>query len=96
LGLAELVGNVHGVTTPSVTGIKMIGDSGEDCAIHVYFDRRAEGFWFAPELLDFVDHSPGTEIRLKGVAKKWARSATGEWIESDTVKSAEKPWWKFW
>lgn len=98
LGLADLVGNVRGETTPSVTGIKVIGESGEDHAIHVFFDDRNEGFWFAPDLLEFIDHAPGTEIRLDGVPKKWVRSATGEWKEIDTAsqKPARTPWWKFW
>jgi hypothetical protein len=98
LRLADLVGNVHGETTPSVMGIAVIGNSAEDHAIHVFFDDRKEGFWFAPELLEFVDHAPGTEVTIDGVPKKWIRSATGEWVEIGTAsqKPARRPWWKFW
>ena len=98
LNLAGLVGNVHGETTPSVTGVEVIGEVSEDHAVHVYFDEREEGYWFAPELLDFVDHAPGTEIRLEGVPKKWVRSEAGEWVESEAVgaKQRKKPWWRFW
>lgn len=98
LGLANLVGSVFGETTPSVTGIEVIGDSEGNHAIHVFFEDRRKGFWFAPELLEFVDHAPGAEIRLDGVPKKWTRSATGEWTEADVAEElpARSPWWKFW
>ena len=42
--------------------------------------------------LEFIDHAPGSEIRLDGVPKKWIRSDTGEWIE----KADKRAWWKFW
>jgi hypothetical protein len=83
LRLADLVGNIQGETTPSVMGIKVIGDSAEDHAIYVFFDDRKEGFWFSPGLLEFIDHALGAEVRLRGVPKKWIRSATGEWVEID-------------
>ena len=98
LGVAGLVGNVFGQTTPSVTGVDVIGESEGDFAINVFFETRTAGFWFTPELLEFVDHAPGAEIRLDGVSKKWIRSETGEWKELDTA--AERPpaksWWRFW
>ena len=98
LGVAGLVGNVFGQTTPSVTGVDGIGESEGDFAINVFFETRTAGFWFTPELLEFVDHAPGAEIRLDGVSKKWIRSETGEWKELDTA--AERPpaksWWRFW
>lgn len=98
LGLAGFVGNVQGETTPSVTGVEVIGKLREDYAIHVFFEDREEGYWFAPELLEFVDHAPGIEIRLEGVPQKWTRSKTGEWIESEAedIEQPTRPWWKFW
>src|SRR5436853_41258 len=78
LGLANSVGNVFGETTPSVTGVEVIGDSKGNRAINVFFENRKKGFWFAPELLEFIDHAPGAEIRLDGVPKRWIRSDTGE------------------
>jgi len=80
-GLAGLIGNVHGETTPSVTNVKVIGELKEDYAANVYFEERQEGFWFTPDLLEFVDHAPGAEITLKGVDKKWVRTESGEWEE---------------
>jgi|SRR5215213_2823528 len=98
LGLAGAAGQVYGETTPSVTNVEVIGEIQEDYAINVFFEGRKESFWFAPELLEFIDHAPGTEITLHGVPKKWVRSSSGEWDESDTDNSQgiNKPWWKFW
>ena len=98
LGLAGMAGQVYGETTPSVTNAEVIGEVRGDYAIDVFFDERKESFWFAPELLEFIDHAPGTEVRLDGVPKKWVRTAAGEWAESDADDSplVRKPWWKFW
>ena len=82
-GVAGLCGQVYGTTTPSVTGVSVIGQVTRDCAVNVHFEGRAETLWFAPELLEFVDHAPGTEVRLSGVSKKWVRGASGEWIETN-------------
>jgi hypothetical protein len=98
LGLASASGTVQGETTPSITCVEVVGELKEDYAVNVFFADRGEGFWFAPELLEFVDHAPGMEIRLEGVPKKWVRAETGEWVES-AIEGAErenKPWWKFW
>jgi hypothetical protein len=83
-GLAGLNGVVYGVTTPSATGVSVIGESNEDLAINVFFAERKEGLWFSPRLLEFVEHVPGTEITLKGIPKKWVRSVSGEWKEIAT------------
>ncbi len=79
LGLAGLIGVVYGHTTPSVTGVSVIGQSPSDYAINVHFDEHGKEFWFAPELLDFIDHAPGTEIKIAG--HKLARTEDGEWTE---------------
>lgn len=96
-GVAGLIGQVFGETTPSVTGVEVIGELTSDFAINVFFEERKESFWFAPDLVEFIDHSPGTEITLDGVAKKWIRTDTGEWREESTQnESPGKPWWLFW
>src|SRR5579864_6930493 len=65
LGVAGRVGQVYGHTTPSVTGVAVVGGAGSsDYALNVHFEGRAETIWFAPHLLEFVDHAPGTEIRV--------------------------------
>src|SRR6185436_9990147 len=81
-GVAGLVGQVYGETTPSVTGVSVNGHLTRDYAVNVHFEGRKETFWFASELLEFVDHAAGTEIRLDGVPKTWTRKKSGEWIET--------------
>jgi hypothetical protein len=92
LGVAGLVGQVYGETTPSVTGVTVVGQLVSDYALNVHFEGRTETLWFTPELLELVDHAAGTEITIDGVPKKWTRSDSGEWVES----SRTKPWWRFW
>ena len=88
-GVAGLVGQVYGQTTPSLSGVEVIGQLESDYAINVFFEDRHESFWFAPALVEFVDHAPGTEISLDGVAKKWTRMEHGEWREDSVdTKSA--------
>jgi len=83
-GVANLVGPVYGVTTPSVTGVSVIGESSDDRAIHVFFENRREALWFAPDLLEFIDHGAGAVITLKCVPKGWKRAEDGSWIEEPT------------
>jgi len=97
LGLADSIGQVYGESIPSVSGVEVIGEVAKDRAINVFFEDRNKAYWFSPQLLDFIDHGAGTEITLDGVPKKWTRTITGEWDETDTQKSAKKkPWWKLW
>jgi len=91
-----LDGKCYGFTTPSVTCVEVIGGSTEDYAINVFFESRKEAFWFAADLVEFVDHAAGTEIRLDGVPKKWVRSSNGEWVEIEDSPNPLKPWWKVW
>ena len=92
LGVAGEIGQVYGETTPSVTKVAVIGELVGDYAVNVHFKGRTDALWFVPELLEFVDHAAGTEIRIDGVPKKWTRNASGEWVESP----AKRPWWRFW
>lgn len=85
LGVAGLVGSVYGHTTPSVTGAEVVGEITDDVAFNVHFDELNADFWFAPELLEFVDHGAGTEFTLDGAPKKWTRNADGGWDETDTT-----------
>jgi hypothetical protein len=95
-GLAGRLGSVRGETTPSCTGVEVIGPLTDDFALCVHLDDD-QPLWFAPDLLELVDHAPGTAIRLEGVPMTWVRSAQGEWIEiPDAADAARRPWWKFW
>jgi hypothetical protein len=94
-GVVGLCGVVYGMTTPSHTGVAIIGSLKEDYAINVYFAARGESLWFAPDLIEVINHGAGTEITLDGVDKKWIRRADGGWDEHST-QPTRRPWWKFW
>lgn len=91
-GLAGMRGQVHGETTPSATGVEVIGEPKTDYAINVFFESQKKSYWFASDLLEFIDHAAGTEVAFEGVRKKWVRAESGEWIEHPQ----KKPWWRFW
>lgn len=95
-GLAGLVGQVYGQTTPSVTGVEVIGKLESDYAINVFFADRQESFWFAPALVEFIEHGPVTHITVNGVAKTWVRAEDGQWREEPLETKDSKPWWRFW
>jgi hypothetical protein len=80
LGVAGRTGQVYGETTPSVTGVEVIGSPTEDFAINVQLDGTTDSRWFVPDLLEFVDHAPGTEIAIGG--KRFVRSESGEWVQA--------------
>jgi hypothetical protein len=80
-GLAERLGCVYGATTPSVTNVEVIGHLSDDCAINVHFEDLNQAFWFAPDLLEFVDHAPGTEAWVQGSPTKSVRQPDGSWLE---------------
>jgi len=96
VGLDGAVGQVYGVTTPSVTGVTVVGTTTDDCAFAVQCEGRQDAVWFSAGLLELVDHGEGTEIRLDGVDKKWTRAADGSWIETNAGAPPRRPWWKLW
>jgi hypothetical protein len=95
LGLAGAVGSVYGQTVPSSSGVsEIIGPLTEDYAVNVFLEDRGEQFWFAEQLLEFVDHGTGGEITLHGIDKKWMRSASGEWTETPLSTQPGPSWLK--
>ena len=84
LALAGLKGAVFGVTTPSVTGVEVIGTLIADVAINVHFPSLDKDFWFAPELLEFLDHGAGTVITIG--THKLVRNGDGSWFEEKTPR----------
>ncbi len=106
LNLAGRQGTVSGFTTPSVTGVEAIGSPLEDYALAVMFeDAPVQVAWFASDLVEFVDHAPGTEIRVGNINA--VRNADGTWNEttidgarielrSQPREETRKRWWQFW
>ena len=80
-GIAGRSGVVYGATTVSVTGVEVIGSTTEDVALNVTIDESEETVWI-PYLVEFTDHNAGATITLDGVAKRWTRDASGNWIVS--------------
>jgi len=91
-GLAGLVGDVFGETTPSATGIKVVGELKEDHAFNVHFDQREGEFWLNADDLEFVDHAPGTAFILQGIDKTWVRTESGEWQEFSGGTKSKSLW----
>lgn len=94
-GIAGLDGDVLGETTPLVTGVEAVGGAPQEFAILVDLVDFEDDVWINPELVEFLDHSPGMEIQYKGVNKRWIRSETGAWVE-EPLEEPRRPWWRFW
>lgn len=94
LDLTGKVGIVYGQATPSVMNIEVIGNPTDDCAVNVHFEDLNQSFWFGPDLLETIDDGAGIEMTLKGVSKKWTKTADGDWAEENLPQS--KSWWQFW
>lgn len=92
LNLSGKAGQVYGETTPSVTAVEVIGEVKNDYAINVSIEELGSDFWFAPELLELIDHAEGTEIVIGKY--RAIRRADGTWDESGT--NSNKKWWQFW
>lgn len=75
-GHAGWTGTFYGFTTPSVTGISFVGSTEVDIAYNVGFGDNHD-VWFAPELVEVVDHAPGSEMTIGD--RRFIRSADGEW-----------------
>lgn len=91
-GLAGLTGEVYGQSVPSISGASpIIGTLTEDYAVNVFFPDRNETHWFAEQLLEFVDHTPGAQLSIDGVAGQWVRDADGKWELPSDIPDAPEP-----
>ena len=82
-GIAGRTGQVYGETRPSSSGVprnEIIGELSEDYAVNVHFDELNKSVWLTRDLLEFVDHAPGTQITAGGVTR--VRAENGQWIET--------------
>jgi hypothetical protein len=82
LRLAGLSGQVFGVSTPSVTGVTVIGDTRVDKAFNVSIKGQPSDLWFSPEQLELLDHAAGTAIRIGNT--RLVRNSDGTWCEVST------------
>lgn len=78
-GYANRTGTCYGLTTPSVTGVEVIGSAVEDDALSIHFADGSSA-WFARSLVAFVDVDSGQMMRI---GEKWfVRTPDGDWVES--------------
>jgi hypothetical protein len=87
-GLAGWEGEVFGVTTPSVTGVAVVGGAPDDVALNVHFRERNIDHWFRPDLIEVLHHNVGAEMTIQGASVKWVRQADGSWGEVPMNKGA--------
>lgn len=85
LGIADMIGNVYGETTPSETRVDVVGKLDSDYAVNVYFESLDVSYWFGPQMLEFVNHAPGTEIHVHGSGFKSVRQPDGTWRDIPVV-----------
>jgi hypothetical protein len=83
LGIAGKSGPVYGETTPTVSGVEVVGILTRDFALNVYLEELKESFWLPEHLVELVDHGEGTTFTVDGISKRWVRTAEGGWDETD-------------
>ena len=64
LGYAGKLGVCYGFTTPSVTGVEVVGDRDANYAWSVHFANSTADVWFSADLVEVVDHAPGTSASV--------------------------------
>jgi hypothetical protein len=82
LGIANRTVVVCGFTRRSQTGVKIIGDTLDDCAVTVTIEGETEPLWLAENLLEFVNHQPGMTVKIGD--RCFVRDARGEWEETNS------------
>jgi len=57
-GVADRVGIIFGQTTPSQTGVDVLGEATDDFAVNVSFEDPKKTLWFGEQLLELVEAPP--------------------------------------
>ena len=79
-GVAGLEGNVFGFTTPSMTGVEVVGGAPDVQALNVSIDTLGNDLWFRTDLVEFLHHHVGMEMAVGNV--RAVRQSDGSWAES--------------
>ncbi len=87
LGIAGAAGSILGETRPSVSGVDVLGEVADDFAVCVHINTLDLEFWFAADLIEFVDHAPGAKIEIGGT--HFVRDVDGIWHE---YKPGDEGW----
>jgi hypothetical protein len=82
-GIDGRLGQIYGHTTPSkgIVTDPVIGEPTSDIAFNVQLDEADVSIWIVPELIELVDHAPGTTIGVGDVSL--VRQADGSWERTD-------------
>jgi hypothetical protein len=92
---AEKIGEIYGETTPSVTGVDVIGNLKRDYAVNVYFKDTKTSLWFDEDLLEVINSGEDSIMTLGD--KSFIKTKSGDWIPHKTNRSVStKKWWQFW
>lgn len=81
LRLAGLEGHIYGWTTPSVTGVDVIGAQDDYIAVNVFIEKLDEDFWFAKDLVEVLGPEVGAVFSLDASENEYVRLADGSWKE---------------
>ena len=81
LGIARATGSIFGETRPSTSGVEVMGDCADDFAVCVHLDSLKLEFWFSADLVEFVDHAPGSTMEIGGT--HYVRDVDGRWHECE-------------
>jgi len=84
-GVAGLEGEIYGFTTPSTTGVQVIGGAPDDYALNVSLEPTDATFWLRPDLVEFLHHNAGAEVTIGNM--RLMRQTDGSWIEERPTTS---------
>ena len=76
-GVAGQIGIVYGLTTPSQTGVEVIGNSTDDYAIAVTIEGSSSAIWLPENFLEPVDRQLGTTVQIG--SRRLIRDEQGQW-----------------
>ena len=76
-GIAGQTGIVHGFTTPSQTGVEVVGDCTDDYAIAVTIEGSSSAIWLPENFLEPVDRQLGTTVQIG--SRRLIRDEQGQW-----------------
>jgi hypothetical protein len=82
-GIDGRIGQVYGQTTPSKGYLtdRVIGEVRSDLAFNVQLDESDVSVWIVPDLLELIDHAPGTTIGIGDAS--FVRQQDGSWERTD-------------
>lgn len=82
-GVDGRTGQVYGTTTPSKGYVTdaILGELMVDLAINVQLDDEDLSVWIVPDLLELIDHAPGTTIGIGDAS--FVRQRDGSWERTD-------------